>query len=181
MIYLWATLLFVANLASWISNLFLIPGNWLIVLASALYAWLLRDSTGPHLTWTVVIVVTVLALVGEIVEFAAGAAGASKRGGSRRGMMLAVIGTLAGSLLGAAVGVPIPVVGSLVGALLFGTLGAFVGAYLGETWAGKAHHERIDISTAAMIGRILGTSGKLIIGLMMVVIVALDSFFDLSR
>jgi hypothetical protein len=32
-----------------------------------------------------------------------------------------------------------------------------------------------------MIGRVLGTSGKLVIGLMMVMIVTLDSYFDLSR
>jgi uncharacterized protein len=176
MVYLWATLLLLANLVAWISTLFLLPGNWVIVLLSALYAWLLHDGPGPHLSWTVVGVVFGLAVLGEIVEFAAGAAGAAKRGGSRRGMLLAVVGTLAGSLIGAGLGVPIPVIGSVIGALVGGTLGAFLGAYLGETWVGRSHADRMHISRAAMIGRLLGTTGKLVIGILMVVIVALDAF-----
>ncbi len=180
MIYVWATLLLVANLAALCGTLFLLPGNWIVVGLAALYAFLLPQGTSPHVSWTVVAVAAGLALLGELIEFLAGAAGAKKHGGSRRGMLLAVVGTFAGSLLGASIGVPIPVVGPIVGALGGGALGAFAGAYAGEFWIGRPHADRVRISHAAMIGRLLGTAGKLIVAVMIVTLVTLDSFIDLG-
>ncbi|MCA9102665.1 MAG: DUF456 family protein, partial [Planctomycetales bacterium] len=83
--YLLAVLLFVVNLAAWCLNLLTLPGNWTIVAVTALFAWLAPTSEGgPHVSWTVVGVLVVLAIVGEICEFAASAAGAAKQGASRR-------------------------------------------------------------------------------------------------
>ncbi len=119
-----------------------------------------------------------LAVLGEVVEFAAGAAGAAKSGGSRRGMLLSVVGAMAGSIGGAILGtaIPVPVVGNLIGAICGGAAGAFGGAYLGEYWKGKDERERLAVGTAAMVGRVLGTVGKLGMGAIMVVITAIDAF-----
>ena len=92
------------------------------------------------------------------------------------GMLLAIVGTVVGSILGAIVGVPIPIVGPIIAAVGGGALGAFVGAYAGETWKGKTSAESIAVGKAALIGRLLGTMGKLIIGAMMVVVTALALF-----
>jgi uncharacterized protein YqgC (DUF456 family) len=117
-----------------------------------------------------------LAIVGEVVEFAAGAAGAAKRGASRRSVLLAIIGALVGSIGGVIVGVPIPLIGSLIGAILGGALGAFAGAYIGEAWKGRDEDQRVAAGRGAFAGRIWGTVAKLAIGAIMLVIIAWDAF-----
>lgn len=171
-------LLLVANLACWVATVFTLPGNWGIVVLAALCAWLLPEPEGWRLgfTWIAVIALTVLAGVGELIEFFAGAAGAAKQGGSRRAMVLALIGAAIGSVVGAMLGVPIPVVGSIIAAIGGGAAGAFAGAYLGEYWKGRASHERLAISTGAMLGRVMGTVGKLAVGAVMVAYATIESF-----
>ena len=180
MVYVWALLLFLGNILAWISTAFALPGNWLIVAFAALYASFLPEDIDPRVSWTAVLVVLALAVVGEIVEFLAGAAGAAKQGGSRRGVVLSVVGAVVGSLAGAAIASPIPIVGPLIGAVGGGALGAFAGAYQGEADIGRPHAERVAIGKGALVGRLLGTAGKLIIGAVMVVIITLDSLFDFA-
>ena len=175
--YTCATLLLLCNLGALVGTALALPGNWIIVLLTALFAWLIHDPAGGGISWQCVVAVLVLAIVGEIVEFAAGAAGAARSGGSRRGMVLSLIGAVAGSLIGVAVGVPIPIVGSLVAAVGGGALGAFLGAFLGETWKGRSEEESLAVGKAALVGRLLGTVGKLAIGAVMVVVAAADAFF----
>ena len=91
-------------------------------------------------------------------------------------MALALVGAAVGSIVGAVIGVPVPVVGSIVAAVGGGAAGAFLGAYLGEYWKGRASHERLAISTGAMLGRVAGTVGKLIIGGAMVAYATVGSF-----
>ena len=45
----------------------------------------------------------------------------------------------------------------------------------------RTQSERIAIGKGAMIGRLLGTAGKLIIGIVMLVITTLDSFYDFAE
>lgn len=180
--YLWAVLLILASGVAWLSNFFLIPGNWLILLMGIVFA-LVRPAEGDPLEnghgigWITVGILAGLALFGEIVEFVAGAAGAAKRRGSRRGMALAIVGSIVGSIGGAMIGVPVPLVGPLIGALAGGGVGAFAGAYAGETWKGRTSEESLDISRAAAVGRILGTVGKIAVGAVMVIVLAVDAFF----
>src|SRR5262245_8930956 len=123
--YTWAVLLVLCNLGALAATAFALPGNWIIVALSALFAWLVPYPNGDGLSWYGVGAIALLAVVGEIVEFAAGAAGAARSGGSRRGMVLAMTGAMLGSIAGVAIGIPIPVVGTLVGAVGGGALGAF--------------------------------------------------------
>ena len=92
--------------------------------------------------------------------------------------MLAMVGAMIGSIGGAFLGIPIPVVGPLVAAVLGGGLGAFGGAYLGETWKGKANRESLAVSTGALVGRIMGTLGKLMVGLVILVVISVDVFLN---
>lgn len=172
--YVWALLLLLSNSLAWGSNFFNIPGNWLLLMFSVIYKLVLPAETSPSVSWKVLIVLVILAILGEVWEFLAGAYGAAKRGGSRRGAVLAVVGSLVGSIGGAVAGVPVPVVGPLIGALVGGGVGAFVGAYLGER--DRSHEERVSIGKGAMVGRFLGTAGKLAFGLIMLIIVTADSF-----
>jgi len=180
MVYVWAVLLFLGNMLAWISTALTLPGNWLIVLFTVLYAYFLPHGMEPRISWTVVWVILGLAVLGEIVEFAAGAAGAAQQGGTRRGMVLAVAGGILGSVAGAVIASPVPVIGPLIGALFGGAGGAFAGAWMGETGTERTSAERVAIGKGAFVGRLLGTAGKLVIGAIMLVLVTLDSFFDLA-
>ena len=124
-----------AGFVCWLTNLLSLPGNWALLGLTALFAWLVPHDSSRGVTWNTVWILLALAIVGEIIEFVAGAAGAAKRGASRRSIWLSLIGALAGSIGGAILGLPIALVGSPIAALLGGAAGAFVGAYLGETWA----------------------------------------------
>jgi uncharacterized protein YqgC (DUF456 family) len=112
----------------------------------------------------------VLAALGELVEFAAGAVGAAKAGGSRRGAALALVGSLMGGLFGLFVALPVPLVGPIIGALLFGGLGALGGAVLGEQWKGRDLDESLRIGHAAFWGRLFGTLGKVLAGAVMIAV-----------
>lgn len=174
MYFVWASLLVISNLAAWLSNALSLPGNWLIVVFTACFAWLVPDAQQHGIGWPTVALLVVIAAIGEVVELVASAAVAGKRGGSRRGMVMAIAGTVLGSILGAVIAVPIPIVGSVVGAIIGGASGAFAGAWLGEIWKGKPLEEGYHIATGALLGRLLGTAGKLIFGAMMVVIATID-------
>jgi uncharacterized protein YqgC (DUF456 family) len=127
--------------------------------------------------WTVVGVVAGLAVLGEIVEFLAGMAGAAKVGASRRASGLALLGSIVGGFAGLFVGLPIPVAGPAVGAVLFSGLGAFAGAWVGEAWKGRSPELRAAAGRGAFIGTILGTMAKVVIGLVITATVALSLFF----
>jgi uncharacterized protein YqgC (DUF456 family) len=174
--YLWAVLLVVAAGAAWLLTLFTLPGNWIIVAAAALFAFLLPEEAGRGITWVTVGMLVGLAIVGEIVEFGAGAAGAAKQGASRRAIVLSIVGAMIGSITGLAIGAPIPILGSFIMAVLGGAAGAFAGAYLGEAWKGRTDEERIAAGKGAFLGRLWGTVGKLAVGAIMLVILAWDAF-----
>lgn len=166
--YLWATLLLIVLAVCWMLTLLGMPGNWLMVAAAAGYAILIPAESSLAIGWVTVIVLLVLAALGELLEFLAGALGVTKAGGSRRGALLALAGSLIGGAVGLFVGVPIPVVGPLFGAVLFAGGGAFVGALLGEQWKGRDLDESLKIGEAAFWGRLLGTVAKTAVGAAMV-------------
>ncbi len=179
--HFWAVLFVVLNFCALLTNLFTLPGNWIIAVLTVMFALLVHDSSGMGLNWWWVAMVVGLAILGAVIEMAAGAAGAAKSGGSRRGMVLAVAGAMGGSISWqrfSGTSIPVPLIGNLIGAVLGGALGAFGGAYAGEYWKGKNESERLAVGTAAMIGRVLGTVGKLGIGAIMVVITAIDAFIN---
>lgn len=163
---------------AWLSTLLTLPGNWLVVGLAALFAWWFPAEAGRGITWQTVGIAAALAVVGEAIEFAAGAAGAAKHGASRRAVALSLVGAMAGSLAGLVVGLPIPILGPLIVAVFGGAAGAFAGAYLGETWKGRPEADKIAAGQGAFMGRIWGTLGKLAIGAVIVAIVTIDAFIN---
>jgi hypothetical protein len=161
MIYLAIALLLSALLAGWVLTLFSLPGNWLAVAALAMFAGLVPGAGSWGIGWTVVIVALVVAVVGELAELAAGAMGAARHGGSRRGAVLAMIGSMIGAMLGASLGLPIPVVGPIVGVVLGACLGAFCGAVLGEFWKGRPAGQAWQVGQGAFWGRLAGSLAKI--------------------
>lgn len=167
--WLGGIVLLLANVACWVATFFTLPGNWGIVLLAALFVVLIPEQeNGLGLNWWEVGVLVALAGVGELLELIAGAAGAAKHGASRRAILLSMFGAMVGSIVGAFLGVPVPFVGPIIAALGGGALGAFAGAYLGETWKGRENLARLSVSQAALVGRLLGTFGKLVAGVAMV-------------
>lgn len=174
--YLLATLLLTAGVCAWLTNLLTLPGNWIVLGLAALFAWLGPRDGSWGISWLVVAILAALAVLGEIVEFAASAWGAAKQGASRRAAVLSILGAMVGSIMGATAGLPIPILGPVVGAVLGGAVGAFGGAYLGESWKGRTHGESVLVGRGAFSGRLWGMIGKIAVGAVMIVVLALDAF-----
>ena len=164
-----AVLVIVAMVAAWATNALGIPGNWIVLAIAVLYS-VFGSEGRTHIGWVSVAAMAILAVLGEVVEFAASARGATKQGGSRRAAVLAVVGSIIGGLSGIFVGLPIPVIGSLVAGMLLAALGALVGAMLGETWKGRSTADSWRVGQAAFWGRLVGTLAKIILGAFMLVI-----------
>lgn len=161
--WLWAIFLSIALFGASLLTLIGLPGNWAMVGLTAVFAYFFPVVGSIGISWTVVLVMLGLAVVGEVLEFALGAASVTK-GGSRRGAVLAIIGSFIGSFAGAAIGSPLPVLGPLVGIVVFASFGAMVGAVLGELSLGKQYEQSMEIGKAAFWGRLLGSVVKWVIG-----------------
>jgi uncharacterized protein len=166
-----ALLLIVVLLVCLALTLFGLPGNWLIVVTTVIYAWLTPAGSPAAIGWKPIAILLVLAVAGELVELLAATVGTTKAGGSRRGAALALACSVIGAVVGIFVGLPIPLVGSILAAILFAGLGALTGAMLGELWAGKDWDASWRIGKAAFRGRLAGSLAKMCLGLMMVAVV----------
>lgn len=134
-----------------------LPGLWVMLLAIIGYG-ALTDFQGIGLT--TLIVATVLAFVGEGIEWWIGFRYARRYGGSRR----AGWGALIGGLVGAVVGIPIPIIGSVIGSFL----GSFVGAAIFEFT--QTPRNAIRTGWGALLGRMWATAVKTSLGLVMAVV-----------
>jgi len=131
-----------------------LPGLWLMIASAVVYNITTHtDAIG----WFSLIVVTILAIVAEIIEFTLSAKYARKFGGSRR----AGWGAMLGGMVGAFMGVPIPIVGMLIGAFI----GSFAGALVGELTTGSSGKDSARVATGALIGRALATAMKMGVGI----------------
>jgi len=157
-----AIILILVNACSVVSNLFLLPGNWIMVASLCVFLLTAGSPTaGPD--WSTLLVVACMASVGEVIELLAGSANAAKAGATRRSMVLSLVGSFVLSIAGTFV-IPIPFVGTVLGAIAGAAIGAFVGAWIGEAWAGRDLAQRQQIGKAAMWGRLLGMTIKATIG-----------------
>jgi uncharacterized protein YqgC (DUF456 family) len=142
-----------------VSLLFGLPGTFLIVAAALVYAW----ATGfASVHWSTIGWLTALALIGEGIEFAAGAAAAAGTRPTRR----VTVAALAGGFVGGIAGTPILFgLGSLLGALA----GAFVGAALAVASEGGSLQSAFTTGLAALRGRLLGFILKAAIAVVMLI------------
>lgn len=168
MLYLWLTILVLINAFCLLLVLFGLPGNWLIVTLTCLFAWWRWDDAVFSIYTLVVI--ALLAVLGELVEFLGGMGTAKKAGATWRGSVGALIGAVTGALIGT---FAIPVLGTLIGACI----GAGLGTWLLELSTGRDTAESARYGVAAGIGQFLGITGKFAIGIVIWLIVTVAAFW----
>lgn len=144
-----------------------LPGTWVILGATAIVSWWYWEGWNDGVIggW-VLVALGSLAVIGEILEFIAGAMGARNAGASKRGAAGAIIGGILGAIIGTPT-IPIPIVGTVLGA----ALGAGVGSILGDLWAGRKFDLALAGGKGAAIGKLWGTVAKLAIGVAMWLVV----------
>lgn len=170
MIYAWLTILVIFNACSLLLVLFSLPGNWLMITATGLIAWWQWDE--KIFSPATLIMITVLAIIGEIIEFLAGAGGAKKAGAS----WLASISAIAGAMVGAALGtvfLPVPILATLLGACI----GAGSATLAVETLGGKKIDHSFKSGLGAGVGVFLGTTSKFIIGIVIWLTITVAAFY----
>lgn len=170
MLYVWLIALIVLNAVWLLLVLFGLPGNWLVVLSTCLFAWW-RWEDGVFSIYTL-IVIAALAVLGELFEFLGGMRGAKRAGASRHGTIAALAGAIVGAIFGT----------FMISVLFLGTvLGACIGAGLG-VWAievsrGRKMEESIRCGVGAGLGELLGITAKVAIGIIIWLTVAVAAFW----
>jgi uncharacterized protein len=153
-----------------------LPGAWILIaiavvieLCDGLY---LPTGSTTFSLWTF-IAAAVIAFIGEILEFVAGAAGAKHGGASKRGMFGALVGGMIGAIAGTVL-ILIPVIGSILGAVLGAAAGAIVAELTvpGATWRGT-----LKPAGGAAAGRFAGTIAKLACALVIWIVLSAAIFW----
>ncbi len=171
--YVTATLFFVLGAGCVLLLVVQAPGTWVLLALAVLLEWLdrfyLPEGAPPTFGWPVLAACLALAVVGELVEFFAGAVGAQRGGSSRRGMWGALIGGLVGIFVFTPLFFFVPIFGALFGALL----GTFVGAVVGELSHQRSRQQPRNVRGSlkpalwATVGRVVGATSKVGIGIAM--------------
>ena len=169
MLYVWSTMLVLLN-AVWLALVvFGLPGNWLIVISTCVFAWWRGDRVISIYT---LIAITAFAVLGELVEFFATMGGARKAGAGWGVSLGALAGAIAGAILGTIL-IPIPFFGTLLGACT----GAGLVAWGLEFSGGKEMPDSVRHGLGAGLGRFLGTSIKVALGCVIWLIVAVAAYW----
>jgi uncharacterized protein len=148
------------SLAGLVSLIFGFPGNFVILGASLLIGWY---GGFQEITVKIIIILIVLALAGELIEFLLGIAGSKKYESSNR----AIVGSIIFGIIGAVLGAPFFFgLGAVVGAFA----GAFAGAIIVELSQGKNMDEALKSGWGAFIGRVAGTISKGAVGIAMIAV-----------
>ena len=162
MAWVYYILLFLVLISGLALTVMTLPGLWLMLAATAIYALL---THGYFISWWTLAVLLVLATIAEIIEFFSSGAGAKKAGGGKAGFWGALIGGIVGGIV-LSFFIPIPIFGTLVGVCV----GTFVGAMAGEMLAGRKIGHSAWIGFGAARGRLFGTFIKLGFGCVMLTI-----------
>jgi len=137
-------------------------GTLIILIGAILYAFLTNFSI---LTIKSLIILLILYLCGELLEYALVIIGAKRLGASNS----AVIGALIGAVVGAVVGASFLGIGLILGTFL----GIFFGAFMVEMLIQKDLVKSLKAGSGGVIGRIGSILGKLVIaGIMLIIIIS---------
>lgn len=164
--WLWYISLLAVMLLGLFTNILGLPGLWLLVAAVAGYAWLTGFEV--YVGWPLLLTLVGLGILAEIIEFAAGGAGAKAAGGTKRAMIGGIIGAIVGGVFLSFL-LPIPIVGTVFGACL----GAFIGAALIELAIYRDVNRAARVGTGAARGRFWGIIYKTAVGVVMFVVGAI--------
>ncbi len=170
MLYAGLSILVVFNLLWLMLVLFGLPGNWLMVLTTSLFAWWMWDRR-PFSGGTL-IAIAVLAAAGELLEFLGGTVGARRAGASWRASFAGILGAIVGALVGTIM-FPVPFVGTIVGACL----GVALAVWLVETSRGAHAEASFQRAVGAGLGEFLGILSKLVVGIAIWLTIAIAAFW----
>jgi hypothetical protein len=169
MIYLWLVLLVIINAFWLVLVLFGLPGNWLMIITTILFALWQKNIFSVY----TIIAAVVIAFLGEVLEFFAGAGGAKAAGGGKKAMAAAIIGAIIGAIVGTII-IPIPIFGTLLGS----ALGAAIAVLTVERRAGKGLKQSLKSAAGAGLGRFIGLGAKFIAGVVIWLIFTIAAFIN---
>ncbi len=170
MIYAYLVILILLN-ACWLAMvLFTLPGNWLMVIGTYLFAWWQWDN--GIFGWPLLVTITILALIAEIIEFFAGAGGAKKAGAGWWGALAAIGGAIFGALAGTVI-IPVPLFGTMLGACF----GAGLATWIVERISGKEQEHSVRSGVGAGKGVLIGTLSKFAVGCLIWLLVTIAAFW----
>ncbi len=170
MFYVGSSILVLINLLWLMLVLFGLPGNWLMVLTTLLFAWWTWDRRA--VSGGTLIAIAVLAVAGELIEFLGGTVGARKAGASWRASCAGLLGAILGALVGTVV-FPVLFVGSIVGACL----GVALAVWIVETSRGEHPELSLQRAVDAGMGEFLGILSKFSVGILIWLTVAVAAFW----
>lgn len=131
-----------------------LPGTLFVLVGIVLGAWI---DGFTRVGWITVTVVTVLAVIAWVLDYAAGLLGAKKAGASRQAIIGAALGTVAGIFMG------------LVGVLFMPLVGAAAGEYLAQRDNQIDGKQRaLKVGLATWLGIMVGLIAKVVIAFMMI-------------
>ncbi len=147
---------------------FALPGNWLILVTTSLFAWWQWDNRVFSIHTLVII--AILAAFGELFEFFAGVGGAKRAGAGWLGAIAAIFGAIAGGIVGT---IFLPLFGTILGACL----GAGTAVTIVEVVMGKTPDASIRSGFGASVGQLIGSTVKFAVGVVIWLIVAFAAFW----
>jgi uncharacterized protein YqgC (DUF456 family) len=157
-----AWLLTASMLVAGLAGVFLpiLPGHGLIFLAAVTHWWMLGEDAGVE--WWTLVVLGVLLILSQVVEYLSGAVGTKWFGGSRWGMGGAVVGGLVGLFF-----------------MPFGlVLGPLLGAFLAEWIVERKEVKPATVSgVGSVVGAMTGLILKVVIAVLMVIYFLVDVFW----
>lgn len=127
-----------------------IPGSPLILLGAFIYAWYTDFLV---VTWGTLVILLLLTVLSQILDYLASILGAKKFGASRWGMSGAFLGGIIGLFSGGILGI---------------LIGPFIGALLLELLHGQDLPASLKIGLGTLVGFLGGAIGKIIIALTMI-------------
>lgn len=160
----------VLSLAAIALNVVSLPGNWVILFAAAALSYY-HGGHRPH--WGFLVVILVILLAAEAVEFLGGMIGAKTFGASRTASWAAI----AGAMLGGLIGIP-PVTVPMLGTdhLLAAVAGAFLAAWVVELLKQKSMQDALKAAVGAALGRGAGLVTKIGGGVAAWLVLAVTAF-----
>lgn len=139
---------------------FSLPGTWLIVLTSVIYSIFYPYRQGESVI-AVNAILIVMAILGEILEFAIGTFG----GKTFKVSNGAIVSAFVGGIIGAIIASPIFLIGALLG--LF--IGAFLGAFIYELIYLQSFSRALVNALAVLASRVVASFLKTSLALVMAI------------
>ncbi len=127
-----------------------IPGSPLILLGAFIYAWYTDFLV---VTWGTLVILLLLTVLSQILDYLTSILGAKKFGASRWGMSGAFLGGIIGLFSGGILGI---------------LIGPFIGALLLELLHGQDLPASLKIGLGTLVGFLGGAIGKIIMALTMI-------------